>query len=341
MGFLLYLAFIVPESLSRKKKVLARQTYAENREERENMALWEQMHPKTLLEPLSVFWPTGASNAAIRRNLVTLAFVTFLIFGVNVGAGPVMVYYAGFAFGWGDYETQMFVGWTSATRVFALVVVLPLLNYLFRTLPDKRTRKAGGVVANPKASGSDNLDLNTIRFALLIDVVEYTVLSYFKSGSVFFLAGLFGALAGVSSPILNSALSKHVKQDRQGELMGAIGLLHALGRVICPTVFSLVYARTVGWWPRFVFVVLAVCFVVGCVVSLFVEPNGMFMIHFTYVDVRSGEVGWKIEVWLCQCHVLIKQQYTSLMTEHHRAPMMQRQSPRQGGRGKGGIEMRS
>lgn len=58
--------------------------------------------------------------------------------------------------------------------------------------------------------------------------------------------------------------------------MGAIGLLHALGRVICPAVFSLIYANTVGWWPQFVFVVLAGCFAVGMVASLFVKPHGKY-----------------------------------------------------------------
>ena len=58
--------------------------------------------------------------------------------------------------------------------------------------------------------------------------------------------------------------------------MGALGLLHALGRLICPAVFSLIYANTVKWWPRFVFIVLAACFVAGSGASLFVKPYSKY-----------------------------------------------------------------
>jgi nitrate/nitrite transporter NarK len=69
-------------------------------------------------------------------------------------------------------------------------------------------------------------------------------------------------------------LTKHVPQDKVGQLLGATGLLHALARIVCPTIFNLIYAKTVGTLPQTVFIALASCFVVAFLVSWFIRPNG-------------------------------------------------------------------
>lgn len=57
------------------------------------------------------------------------------------------------------------------------------------------------------------------------------------------------SMGGVGSPTLQSALTKHIPHDQIGQLLGATGLLHALARVVCPTIFNLIYAQTVGTYP--------------------------------------------------------------------------------------------
>lgn len=279
LGFLVYLALVVPESLSNKKKSRAQSTHNDIVEHAEEQTLAQRLNPLQLLEPLSILYPTGpTSTPVLRRNLVLLAILSFTVFGVNMGAGPVFVFYSKYAFNWEDFQIQMFVGWTSATRVFALVAILPLINFLFRTLPNRLARRRGEIVEKPRSTGSDNIDLYTIFAGFAIEVLQYSLFCIASNGKLFFAAGIIGSLAGVGSPILSSALSKHVPPNQVGQLMGAIGLLHALGRVICPAVFSLIYANTVGWWPQFVFIVLASCFAAGTVASLFVKPHGTYSI---------------------------------------------------------------
>lgn len=276
VGFMLFIALVMPESLSRKKQSRAQSTHEEFLDQAEEQTILQRLNPLSLLEPLSVMYPRGPDYKLVRRNLVLLAVLSFTVFGATMGAGPVMVFYSGYAFHWGDFEIQMFVGWTSATRVFTLIAILPLINYIFRTLPNKWARKRGEIVSKPKTTGSDNVDLYTITAGFVIEIIQYILFCLASSGKLFFVAGILGSFAGVGSPILSSALSKHVPQNKMGQLMGAIGLLHALGRVICPTVFSLIYANTVAFWPQLVFMVLAAAFALGTVASLFVKPHSKF-----------------------------------------------------------------
>jgi len=50
--------------------------------------------------------------------------------------------------------------------------------------------------------------------------------------------------------------------------------LHALARVVAPTVFNLIYALTVGKFTQTVFVCLAATFGVAFILSWFVKPHG-------------------------------------------------------------------
>ena len=54
-----------------------------------------------------------------------------------------------------------------------------------------------------------------------------------------------------------------------------MGLLHASARVVAPTVFSLIFAKTVDKFRQTVFVCLAATFGVALVLSWFIRPHGM------------------------------------------------------------------
>ena len=90
------------------------------------------------------------------------------------------------------------------------------------------------------------------------------------------LAGMVASFGGIGSPTLQSALTKHIPSDRTGQMLGATGLLHALARVVAPTIFNLIYSQTVGIFTQAVFVCLASVFVLASIMSWFVKPNRQF-----------------------------------------------------------------
>lgn len=296
--FILFVFFVVPESLTKKRQALARERHhsellAYNTALGSQDLGWQVMLRRAnILAPLKILYPTGpGTSGKLRANLILLSAVDTIIFGVALGALTVVVYYCGYQFGWDTAQISVFTSIVNSFRVTALVVVLPLLNYLVRTRRANRQRRESGFAVPEPNSGSDNLDLWIIRSAVCFEIVGYGLYATVRTGPLFVVAGMLAALGGVGSPTLQSALTKHVPHDRMGQLLGATGLLHALARIVCPLVFNLIYAGTVATFPQAVFVVLSSYFVLGFILSWGIRPHGKSLIlHFNKTSILTPTV---------------------------------------------------
>lgn len=273
--FAAFMAFVVPESVSKKRQLAAREKHEELRRDVAQNSDWDwinQLRSLNLLEPLKVLWPTGeGSSPALRRNLVFLAAVDTIVFGVAMGSMTVVVIYTNYQFGWKTFESARFMSIVNSCRVFCLLVLMPLLTKFVRG------RKS---FPSQKNSGSDLFDLSIIRFAVLIDTIGYLGYTLSRSGEMMILSGCVAAIGGVASPTLQAAMTKHVPPEQTGQLLGASGLLHALARVVAPTLFNGIYAATVGTFTQTVFVCLTVTFGLAFVISWVVKPHGkLFQSH--------------------------------------------------------------
>ena len=283
--FVLFLFLVVPESLSKERQLAARQKKkdvidpVEGSSQSKFSYLAKLIQSANLLEPLSILWPTGeGTNPAVRWNLVLIAAVDTTMFGVAMGTLTVILLYVELEFGWGTYETSIFVSIANTCRSFTLIVLLPLAIRLLRGPQSKSVRRN---------SGSDNIDLGIIRAAILFDVLGYVGYTLVRRGDLFILCGAAASLGGIGSPTLQAALTKHVPHDRTGQVLGAVGLLHASARVVAPTVFSLIFAKTVDNFRQTVFVCLAATFGVALILSLFIRPHGMSSIIMHLRSKRS------------------------------------------------------
>lgn len=271
-AFLLFLALAVPESLSKERQLRAREkseSIGIDEQQTLSKRLFDAIKLFTgtkLLQPLAILWPTGeGSNPAVRRNLALLAAVDTTMFGVAMGSMTVVLIYVDYMFGWSTLESTTFVSITNICRVFSLLVLLPVLSRILRGPRSSSVQRH---------SGCDNIDLGIIRAAIFFDLLGYIGYSTFRTGTLFTLCGAVASIGGIGSPTLQAALTKHVPPDRTGQVLGAMGLLHAVARVVAPTIFNLVYARTVGKFTQTVFVCLAATFGVAFILSWFVRPHG-------------------------------------------------------------------
>ncbi|KAE8442992.1 hypothetical protein EG329_002455 [Mollisiaceae sp. DMI_Dod_QoI] len=274
--FILFVLFMVPESLTKKRQAIAREKYnAELQALASQERSWAVTFKRAnILAPLKILFPTGpGTSSKLRANLILLSAVDTIIFGVAMGAMTVVVYYSGYQFGWDTAQISVFTSIVNIFRVSALVIALPLLNYVIRTRRANKQRRESGFAIPEPNSGTDSLDLSIIRAAVCFEVIGYGAYATVRTGPLFVVAGIFAAFGGIGSPTLQSALTKHVPHDRIGQLLGATGLLHALARIVCPLIFNLIYAGTVKTFPQAVFVVLSCCFMVGFLCSLFIRPN--------------------------------------------------------------------
>ena len=271
--FMSWIGFVVPESLSKSRQMKAREKYKE--EHHGSATDWiDQLRKINLFAPLKILWPTGpGSSPAVRRNLVLLAAVDTLMFGVAMGSMTVVLIYTNYEFGWATYEQGVFMSIVNTFRVFGLIAVLPSLTRLIRGKPPKDS--------SHKNEGCDTFDIYVIRVAVFFDTLGYLGYCLSRTGALMTLSGVVASIGGIGSPTLQSSLTKHVPPERTGQLLGASGLLHALARVVAPTVFNAIYSATVGKFTQTVFVCLTATFGVAFFFSWFVRPGGELRLSFS------------------------------------------------------------
>ncbi|KAJ5947869.1 hypothetical protein N7466_000884 [Penicillium verhagenii] len=273
--FVLSVLFIVPESLSTELQLVARAKHrAKPTYDEPKWYSWKALNPMKILAPLKILLPpTGrpsvlfpnqkGASPALRRNIITLAVMDMALFGVAMGTVQVIIIYAEYMFNWGNVEMSLFVAIVNGVRTVNLFVFLPLISWLFRT----PTEDDGTI------RGCDTLDVMLIRISVLFDVVGYIGYAISKTGTAWLVSGTIACLGGMGPPTMQSALTKHVPNDRVGQLLGATGVLHALARVVAPTIFNLIYSLTVRSYPQTVFIILASVFGATAFLSFFLRPN--------------------------------------------------------------------
>lgn len=275
--FVVFTGLAIPESLSKRRQLAARERHCKEKE------AWAEAHGGSWLSaalssnplaPLRILWPTGpGTSTRLRLNMVALAICDATILGAAFAAGSCLILYSEYMFSWGNLETSRFVSALSMVRVVALMGIFPVINYLGRVRPAARRLKLSGVTPEDRNSGADGLDTWILGAALVSEIVGCTGYVLARSEALFVGSGMMTALGGLGSATTQAVITKHVPQERVGQVLGAIGMLHALARVVGPVVFNGIYAATVESFPQAIFVALGSLFVAALVCSLVIKPH--------------------------------------------------------------------
>ncbi|KAL8934209.1 MAG: hypothetical protein Q9216_006026 [Gyalolechia sp. 2 TL-2023] len=291
--FALFVLLVIPESLTEERQMAAREKALIVKDDDDSKPWTTQgktlLRKSNILAPLKTLWPSGpGSSSAVRRNLVTLAAVDTIMFGVAMGSMTVVIIYSKFMFAWSTFDTSLFVSIVNVCRVTNLLLIMPLISRLIRGPRNSAT---------VGKSGSDRLDLYIIRAAIFFDMLGYIGYAVVRIPNLFILSGALASVGGMGSPTLQSALTKHVPPERTGAVLGAAGLLHALARVVGPVIFNSIYSATVGKFTQTVFVCLASTFFLAFVLSWFIRP------HVHWEDADPASPGDEAEPVLEEEHV--------------------------------------
>lgn len=258
--FILFTSLIVPESLSKERRLIARERVEAGRGSRKR-----SLKDLNILAPLSILWPTGpGSSKKLRTNLIALATIDTMMFGVAMGTLNIILIYARKRFHWDAIASSGFLSAVNICRVTGLIFILPIVT---RWIRGPRSEQPVG------HRGSDGLDLGIIRVSIVFDLIGYMGYAFTPSGALMIVAGMIASLGGVGPPTLQSSMTKHIPADRTGQVLGASGLLHALARVAAPVIFNIIYSKTVAKFAGTVFVCLGSVFVIVFVVSWFIKPG--------------------------------------------------------------------
>ncbi|GKT59396.1 major facilitator superfamily transporter [Colletotrichum tofieldiae] len=287
--FIIFVGLVVPESLSIKRQMRAREKHDQEQESKAE-GTWSMVKAANPLAPLRILWPTKqGTSSRLRLNIIALSFTDMILLGAAMSAGTVILLYSESpeTWGWDTLKSSRYISAVSMVRVVALLVVLPTINYVFRVRPAAYRRRVSGVSIVEANNGADTVDCWILRFALLSDVTGSLGYLFARNESVFVLSGMVTAFGGLGSATIQAAITKHVPADQVGQLLGAIGVLHGLSRVLGPIAFNTLYYSTVGVFDQAIFVLLSALFGLALLASFIVRP-GVYL-EETYEPVPTSE----------------------------------------------------
>lgn len=279
MFFILFVGFVIPESLSIPRQLAAQEKHRkENQAHVERHGSWmSSIRAKNPFVVLKVLYPTGpGSSMRLRINLIALAICDMIIMGSAISAGAVILLYARKFMHWGTFESSIFISSVSFVRVIVLLGIFPFINYFFRIRPAARLRRDSGITPIDSNNGADTLDIWVLRVALVSDIAGYVGYLSARSPKLFFASGMVTAMGGLGSATSQAVITKHVPRDQVGRVLGAVGMLQALVRVVGPILFNGIYAATIETFPQTIFVTLAGIFSFALLCTFLIKPNGKF-----------------------------------------------------------------
>ncbi|KAL6720627.1 hypothetical protein ACLMJK_002552 [Lecanora helva] len=217
---------------------------------------------------IRIFTSQDSLTFSVRRNLIALASINTIMFGAFMGAMNVMLLYSEYTFEWGNKESGIFLSTVNFFRTIATMIVLPLAVRLLRRYWFRLPIISGGL-----NSGFDLLDLFLIRVSILSDVIGYAGYATASTGVIFTMSGAVAALGAIGLATSEASMTKLVGSTRTGELLGALGFLQAIARIVAPTIANLLYSWTIGSAPQLVFWGIAACFVAAGIVTFWAKPE--------------------------------------------------------------------
>ncbi|RKF64655.1 putative membrane protein [Erysiphe neolycopersici] len=273
--FMVVVSFIIPESLTKasRSKNQANHVIEANKLPETLISKLNMLRQKfDFISPFRVFFNIDCSSSGDRHiNLICLFFIDAIVTGITLSATTVTIYYLSYQYSLSTAEQGVFTSAINICRFCALVFIPRVCHIIFNTYWAYFQSHSFNPLKQQSNCGFDSLDLSIIRSGILFETLGYIGFAAARSSSNFVIAGLVGSIGSIASPTLKCAMTKHVPYDQVGQLLGSMGFLHSLMRVLCPFFLNLIYAVTVGKFPQAVFIVLACCLGTAFLLSLSVK----------------------------------------------------------------------
>ncbi|KAJ6597071.1 major facilitator superfamily domain-containing protein [Mycena vulgaris] len=267
--------FLLPESLTKTQMQTA---YVQHQE---SMRLLYAVEPTllirfqrlfTFLKPLTIFFPepvkTNPNHSPLKGrkwdwNLTLLA----IAYGFTISImGSVMVkfQYLITTYKWDSEYVGYFLSITGATRAICLAVILPLAIKFAKSNFRQPRPESDPLLSQSRKPHSASFDLALARGSLVLEVIAYAAMPFAPTGLSFTLFTMLASMgAGFTPAVQSAALELYGQKNgsgsgsvESGKLFGALSVLQALcGQILGPSIYGLVYIKTVGTFPRAIFAV--------------------------------------------------------------------------------------
>ncbi|KAF5358151.1 hypothetical protein D9756_001317 [Leucocoprinus leucothites] len=287
--------FILPQSLSLSYRLRARETYARRKrqgasERTDRLSVRALLLFKRLfsfLAPLAVFAPViqEASNPLKKQKRdwnLTIIGAAYMITISVMGSYNYTFQYAAATFGWTSEILGYWLSLVGAARAVFLALILPVVIKLLKPEPIVIEIPQTASESTPLLSSSDTprdvptkkkelhspaFDLGLTRVSVAIEAIAYTCMGLAPTALAFTVFGMVNSIGTAFSPAIQSAtLALYMQRGNKesGKLFGALSVLQALGsQILGPSLYGFVYVKTVATYPRTIFFVSVITFVIS------------------------------------------------------------------------------
>jgi hypothetical protein len=173
---------------------------------------------------------------------------------------PPTLLYAMLKFRWTAYEGGFFMSMSSFTRLIVLVVVLPVLNRIFKRPNQSRRRDI-------------LFDTWMMRIGYIVDAIGLALMAIAPNSATFYGAGATQSLSMIAQPSAKSLLTVLVKPTEVGELLGAISVVDAVAGIVSQFSVNALYAASVKTMPSLTFYFCASVAILTSLTAFFVGPK--------------------------------------------------------------------
>ncbi|KAG8734089.1 hypothetical protein FRC11_012239 [Ceratobasidium sp. 423] len=259
---------VVPESLDLKHRAAAMERYRANQDPNATWFTHVKHAVSTFARPLVVFLPQKRPHGKGRDWSLTLVGIAFASAMLNMGSYTFKFQYAIAQFGWGTTELGYWMSIVGVSRAAYLLLILPLILRGLQTLYRGRKHM--------------HIDLFVARMSLGLELFGYIAIALVTDTTLFAAASCWMSLGGGFAPSVQSlalALSQDQVADKRtdadpatpeygsvskpdtpsapsetGTLFGALSVLQAIAsQIVGPSLFGLVFVKTIGSAPRAIF----------------------------------------------------------------------------------------
>lgn len=214
---------------------------------------------------LTSFKAVSRSTGGKKRNILILAGIELIAFGLMIGLIALQLEHVSFMFKWQATTQSFFTSLVYTWSILVLVVIFPAVMARFR----RRKRREV-----PELSAVFNVgELSAIQISLILQMIGYAGMALAKVPSYFILSSFIVASTAPLVPLLSSCLTAHVPASQSGQLLGLLSFVHAIARVVVPASLNATYSITVGMFPAPVFVLLSCIMGFLLLVSMYIKTN--------------------------------------------------------------------
>ncbi|RUS32720.1 hypothetical protein BC938DRAFT_474506 [Jimgerdemannia flammicorona] len=222
--------------------------------------------------------------------LITAHFMTIFA----VGSQGIIVLYTGIRFHWGALQAGILLSVENSGRLLALLMVMPVVVSTYRRYHvGEKARRAQERQERAKSDNDDDevnhddvieeelrrdktqdvqLNLWLTRFGLSMSVAFYLAFALVTAGRQLFAITPLQSAATLYTPAMRSLLTSIVGPTQTGAVLGAVSVVEAVGGIISPLVFNMLYSKFVYTNPSVPFFLCAAALAAGVVCLLLVRP---------------------------------------------------------------------